>query len=174
MEGTLKSGADEKGFLVLWIIWTAMLGSLFIYVFICHQWGDQLRQTMSPNFPLDVMRKILYGIALFTLLLTHFVRKLILHRRAGSPQPVPSHAPGMTSQPTPLAKYSIAMIVSLALSESIGIYGFVLFVLGDSFQTLHIFIGISAIAMFYYRPKREELETLTTATQMEATSTPEL
>jgi len=172
MEGAPKSLADEKGFRVLWIIWAAMLGSLFIYVVICHQWGDQLRPTMSPNFPLDVMRNILYGIALVTLLLTHFVRKLILHRRAGAPQPVSSHAPRMTSQPTPLARYSIAMIVSLALSESIGIYGFVLFVLGDSFQTLHIFIGISAIAMVYYRPKREEFETLTTATQMETTSAP--
>lgn len=52
------------------------------------------------------------------------------------------------------------MVVSLALSESIGIYGFVLFLLGDSFGTLHIFVGISALAMFFYRPKREELETL--------------
>ena len=170
MEGAPESLADEKGFRVLWIIWAAMLGSLFIYVFICHQWGDQLRPTMSPNFPLDLMRKILYGIALFTLLLTHFVRKLILVRRARETQPVSSLAPGTTNQPTLLAKYSIAMIVSLALSESIGIYGFMLFLLGDSFQTLHIFIGLSVIAMFYYRPKREELETLTTATQMEVPS----
>jgi len=57
------------------------------------------------------------------------------------------------------------MIVSLALSESIGIYGLVLFLLGDSFQTLYIFISISALAMFFYRPKREDLETLAIAMQ---------
>ncbi len=57
------------------------------------------------------------------------------------------------------------MVVSLALSESIGIYGFVLFLLGDGFRTLYIFIGISALAMFFYRPKREELEALAIAMQ---------
>jgi hypothetical protein len=53
------------------------------------------------------------------------------------------------------------MVVSLALSESIGIYGLVLFFLGESFRTLYIFLGISALAIFLYRPKREELEALT-------------
>jgi hypothetical protein len=52
------------------------------------------------------------------------------------------------------------MVASLALSESIGVYGLVLFFLGESFRTLYIFIGISALAMLLYRPKREELETL--------------
>jgi len=52
------------------------------------------------------------------------------------------------------------MVISLALSESIGLYGFVLFLLGDGFRTLYIFVGISALALFFYRPKREEIETL--------------
>jgi len=33
----------EKGLRILWIIWAAMLGSLFIYVFICHQAGLSFR-----------------------------------------------------------------------------------------------------------------------------------
>lgn len=70
-----------------------------------------------------------------------------------------------SDQPSFLAKYTTAVIVSLVLSESIGIYGFVLFLLGDDFRTLYIFIGISALAMFFYRPKREELETLAIAMQ---------
>ncbi len=66
----------------------------------------------------------------------------------------------ISNQASPIARYATAMVVSLALSESIGIYGFVLFLLGDNFRTLHIFVGISALAKFFYRPKREELETL--------------
>ena len=38
--------------------------------------------------------------------------------------------------------------------------GFVLFLLGAGFQTLYTFIGISALAMVFYRPKREEMEQL--------------
>ena len=53
-----------------------------------------------------------------------------------------------------------ALVLCLALCESIGIYGLVLFFLGDTFQTLYTFVVISAAGMFYYRPKREELETL--------------
>ena len=57
------------------------------------------------------------------------------------------------------------MFVSLALSEFIGIMGLVLFFLGDNFQVLYTFMAISALAMFFYRPRREELETLAIAMQ---------
>ena len=53
--------------------------------------------------------------------------------------------------------------LSLAISESIGVHGFVLFLLGGDFKTLYIFIFISAIAMLVYRPKVEELGQLAIA-----------
>ena len=56
-------------------------------------------------------------------------------------------------------------LVSLVLSELIGIMGLVLFFLGDNFQVLYTFMTISALVMFLYRPKREELETLALAMQ---------
>jgi hypothetical protein len=68
--------------------------------------------------------------------------------------------PTPSAQSSSIGKYAVAMVVSLALSESIGVYGLVLFFLGESFRTLYIFIGISALAIFLYRPKREELESL--------------
>jgi hypothetical protein len=34
----------------------------------------------------------------------------------------------------------------------------VLFLVGDSFQNLYLFIGVSAIALIYFRPKKEEIE----------------
>ncbi len=52
----------------------------------------------------------------------------------------------------------------MALSESIGIYGMVLFILSKDSMTLYQFITMSAIAMFYYRPRKEEL--LEVAAQM--------
>jgi hypothetical protein len=64
------------------------------------------------------------------------------------------------------------VIVSLVLCDSIGIFGLVLFFLNDSFRTLHFFIGISALAMYFYRPKREEFETLALAMQTKETLPP--
>lgn len=164
MEGP-ERGANEQQFLTIRIIWVGLSASLFIYLFICHVLGDEVRRTVGPNFPLDLMRNILYGVAIFTLFLTHFLRKFMLTGRSAGSEPMSSESPSLSNQPLFLGKYTTAMIVSLALSESIGIYGLVLFLLGDSFQTLYIFISISALAMFFYRPKREDLETLAIAMQ---------
>ena len=160
MVGVSERGANEKRLLTFWIIWAGIFGSLFIYVLICHQWGEEIRQTASPKIPLDLMRNVLYGVAISTLVLTHFVRKFMLAERSGGSGPTSLKPQLNSNQSSLISKYATAMIVSLALSESIGIYGFVLFLLGDSFRTLYIFVGISALAMFFYHPKREELETL--------------
>ena len=156
---------NEKSYQVLWIIWTAMLVTLFIYIFICHLWGDEIRRGASFNFPLDLMRNILYGVAIFTLILTRFIRKLILAGQYDGPGPKPMETPSPSNQSAIIGKYVTAMIVSLALSEFIGIMGLVLFFLGDNFQVLYTFMAISALAMFLYRPKREELEALALAMQ---------
>jgi len=150
----------EKSFLILRIIWAAMLGTLIIYLFICYQFGDQIRQPSGSQFPLATLRNILYGVAAVTLMLSHFLRRFMLTRRSGNCRPTSMKFPSQSDISPILGKYATALIVSLALSESIGIYGLVLFLLGDNYQTLYIFAGISAIAMFFYRPQKEELEQL--------------
>lgn len=159
MEASQK-GTVENRLLVMWIIWGAMMGSLVIYIVICHLIGDQIRRPMGSGFPFVHLRNILFGISIAELIATHFIRKFML-RNAPS-----RHESASTSQPSPqdvekiYAKYTTAMIVSLALCESVGIYGLVLCLLGGSFQTMYTFMIISAAGMFYYRPKGEEIDGL--------------
>jgi hypothetical protein len=167
-----EKGANDKELLVLWITWATMFGALFVYIFICHQWGDQIRRSASPGFPLDLIRTILYGITILALVLAHFLRKVILAGRNGGFRSISLKSPLLSNQASFFAKYLAATIVSFALSESIGIYGLVLFFLGDSFRTLYIFIGISALAIFYFRPKTEELKALALATEMKEGQVP--
>ncbi len=148
----------EKGLRMLWIIWAAMLGSLFIYVFICHQAGEKIRGNTSPDFPIGLLKNILYGAVVVTLFLAHFFRRFMLTGRFSSPEAKFVKPASISNQPSLFAKYTIAVFVSLALCESIGLYGLVLFFLGDDLKTLYIFITISALSMFFYRPKMEELE----------------
>jgi len=166
--------AIEKGLLTLWIIWAAIMGSLLIYVFICHQFGDEIRGNMSQNFPIPLVRNILYGIAFITLFLTHFFKRFLLAGTSSGTLSKSLKSGPHSNQPPFLAKYTTALIVSLALSESIGIYGLVLFLLGDGFQTLYMFIGISALAIYVHRPKREEIETLAVTMQTEEAPTTEV
>jgi hypothetical protein len=48
-------------------------------------------------------------------------------------------------------------MISLALCESVGIFGFVLFLIGKNALDLYILVALSATAMFIYRPKKDEL-----------------
>lgn len=43
------------------------------------------------------------------------------------------------------------------MSETIGIYGLVLFMLGKNTMDLYLLISISAAAMFYYRSQKEKI-----------------
>lgn len=155
-----EAGKMEKRLLTLWIIWAGIFISPFLYVLICHLWGDGIRRNAMPNFPLDLTRNVLYGVATFTLVLTHFLRKFMFSERSSASGPT-SLAPQIDlTRSSLISRYATSMIISLALSESIGLYGFVLFLLGDNFRTLYIFVGVSALALFFYRPKREQIETL--------------
>jgi len=159
MDESQKETVENK-LLVMWIIWGAMVGSLVIYIVICNLMGDQIRRPMGPGFPLVLLRNILFGIGIVTLITNYFIRKFILKKPSGGPGSL------STSQTSPqdlskiYANYTIAMIISLTLCESVGIYGLVLFFLGGSFQVMYTFMIISAAGMFYYRPKREEIEAL--------------
>ena len=150
--------AINKGMLTLWVIWAAMLLSLLMYIFICHQPGIGSKGVGGSDFPLGLLRNILFGVGVATWILAYFMRRFMLSVRAGDPKQKPVERIVKGDGPPFIAKYVTAVIVSLALSESIGIYGFVLFLFGDSFQTLYTFMVISALAMVFYRPKREELE----------------
>ncbi len=168
-----ESKAIDKGMKTLWLIWAAMLGSLLIYIFICHQPGIGFKGVGDTDFPIALLRNIFFGAGAAAWFMAYFMRRSMLAVRPGISKPKPVERMVTWDGPPFIAKYTTAVIVSLALSESIGIYGFVLFLLGGGFKTLYTFIGISALAMVFYRPKREEMEKLAMAYKKQAGATPE-
>lgn len=162
MEASQK-GTVENKLLIMWIVWVAMVGSQVIYIVICSLIGDQIRGPIGLDFPLVLLRNIFFCISIVTLITTHFIRKFILRKPPGGPGAVSTSKPSPQDLAKIYAKYTTAMIISLALCESVGIYGLVLFFLGGSFQAMYTFMIISAAGMFYYRPKREEIEALSRA-----------
>lgn len=142
----------DKGLLTLNLIWAAMLISLFIYLFVGIYIKDTLRITMEKDV-VDMLRNALYLVSLITLIATRFIRKLILSGKDINTD----QSSYKSDQPRGLARYTSAMVVSLAMTESIGIYGLVLFFLGKNEVDLYLFILISAATMLIYRPKRDEI-----------------
>jgi hypothetical protein len=166
--------AIGKGMKTLWAIWASMVGSLLIYIFICHQLGEGFKTSGGSELPIGLLRNIFFGVAAVELIMAYYLRRFMLKGRSDATGVHSARGSAIMNQPPFVSQYSAAVIVSLAFSESIGIYGFVLFLLGGGFQTLYIFIIVSALAMVFYRPKREEMEKLAMAYNKQAGATSEI
>lgn len=143
----------DKGLLKLHVIWFAMLMSLAIYVFVGLLVKTTLPTSMDEN-TFAVLKRILYALAVVILIITKYIKNLILNSK------VQIRQTPRISRHSVLQKYTIAMVVTWALSESIGIYGLVLFFLGKNTMDLYVLISISAVAMAIYRPRKDEIISL--------------
>jgi len=134
-----------------WVIVGMMLVMLTVYVVICHTVGTQLQQPL-PETQRVLIRTVLYAVAIVTFPLTNLIRHIQLRLNQTMPRPQTQHDPVTLAQ----SRYLTTVIVSMSLIEVVGILGLVMFILGDGFNTLYIFTGLSALGMFLYRPKTDE------------------
>jgi hypothetical protein len=153
----------NKGMLNLKIIWFAMLASLAVYLFVGLQAQTALQVTMDKD-TFAMMKKALYIVAFATLIATRYIRKLFLSGK------IQHRPPAQTSQHPALQKYTAAVILALAMSESIGIYGLILFLLGKNTMDLYLLILISAAALFMFRPRKDEVIKLAQESQKDPTT----
>ncbi|MCM2264208.1 MAG: hypothetical protein NDI73_03340 [Desulfuromonadales bacterium] len=152
----------DKGLVTLKVIWFAMLFSLVVYLLVAMQVGDTVKVSMEPKV-VEILRGVFYVFSFVILFVTKFIRKMVLSAKGRS-----ANRPAQSLSHPVLQKYITSMMISLALSESIGIFGFVLFLLGKNALDLYVLIAISAAAMFIYRPKKDELVSLAQEEQMKA------
>lgn len=140
----------RKGLLTLKVIWSAMLVSLAIYLLVGLQIAANMEALIDEE-TFGALKMVLYGVALAILIVTRFVRKMIL---SGKGQ---TGLPTQADRHPALQTYTTAMILAWAMLESIGIIGLVLFFLGKSPMDLYLLTLVSAAAIFMYRPNKEEL-----------------
>ncbi|MGJ0489771.1 hypothetical protein [Methylobacter sp.] len=144
MLGRVEREQSKSDLILPWIVVVMMLVMLVAYVVMCHLFGEQLQQPLPQN-QRELIRTILYAIAIVTFPLTNLIRHIQLRLNQTMPGDTPSKS-----------RYLLTVTVSMVLIESVGIFGFIMFILGDDFNTLYIFTGLSALGMFLYRPKPDE------------------
>lgn len=142
-----------KEFLKLKVIWFGMLGSLGIYLFIGLQIGTNIQASIDKS-TFGVLKTVLYLFTLIIIVITRYIGRFILSGKGQYGQATQNF------QPLTLQKYTTVMIVAWALLECIGIFSLVLFLLGKNPTDLYLLIMISAAAMLWYRPKKDELVSL--------------
>ncbi len=140
----------NKGMLNLQIMWLAMLASLGIYLFVGFR-VETIVQVPMDKDTFAIIKKVLYVVAFLTLIATRYIRKLFLSGK------IRYRPPAQTSQHPALQKYTAITILALAMLESIGIYGLILFLIGKNTLDLYLLILISAAAIFIYRPRKDEV-----------------
>jgi hypothetical protein len=133
-------------------IWLALVMSLFVYPLLGVCLEDRIFVPM-PGRQFALFQTALYAVAPLTVVLSFFVRKLIL---SGKRRVARSSASGSRKHPA-VALYATAMVVSLAMVESVGIYGFVLFLIGKNHLDLYVLTFVALALMLLYRPRLEQV-----------------
>ena len=149
MPGRIEPEQLKTDLLLPWFIQGFMLITLAVIVIVCITFGEQIQQPL-PDAQRILIRTILYVIAIVTFPMTNLIRHIQL--RLNQTMPYSHDQPRIEAK----KRYLLTVIVSMSLIESVGIFGFVMFILGDKFNTLSIFSGLSVLGMFLYRPKVDE------------------
>ncbi len=162
MPGQLEPEQLKSDLILPKVVQGIMLTLLITYIIVCFIFDDQLQQPL-PEAQRVLIRTLLYIVAIATLPLTNLLRYIQL--RLNQTMPFANAVPRLEAK----KRYLVTIIVSMSLIESVGIFGFVMFILGDSFNTLFIFSGIAALGLFLYRPKVNEYEAIVEALTTEKT-----
>lgn len=138
--------ALKKDFLLLWLITAGITLTLIAYLSLCYFYGDRLRLETEPPM---VLRGIFYGIAIINFPLTNLLRHILLRLNQT-----------IISDKSAKSRYCMTVFISLCSAELIGILGFIVYLRGDNCHTLLIFCLLSVLALFLYRPKIEEYQSI--------------
>jgi len=127
-----------------WVIVAMMLIMLIAYHVICYTVGDDIRINL-PEDQRVFIRSILYVITIILFPLTNLLRHILLRLN--------QTMPGDTS-----AKYRYLMttVVTLPSIEIVGMFGFIMFMLGDEINSLYIFSLLGVLGVFLHRPREQE------------------
>ncbi|MCL2458587.1 MAG: hypothetical protein FWF31_07010 [Desulfobulbus sp.] len=142
----------DKGMVMLKMIWSALAGSLILYVIAI----PLLLPNTSSNFAVELYnetRMMLYAAAAVTLAVSWLVRRWLLAAKT----PL---KPSRSRQHPVVQRYTTAMIVALSIAEAIAIYGLVLFLLGKNLTDLLLHSTLALAAMACYFPKKTDLTDL--------------
>jgi len=143
----------DAGWRVVLMIWGAILASLGVYLVVCLSVGKSLQINISSDFSFKTIKYALFGVSYITLFLVYYLRKFLMNPGRS----IPNSKQISSTQHPAIAKYTIAIVITSALLESIGIYGVILFLLAKDTSSLYQLLLISAVGMIYYRPRKEEL-----------------
>lgn len=141
-----------------WVIVGMMLCLLLSYNIICHVFGVEIQIIVAEDQRI-LIRTIFYIIAIALFPLVNLLRYILLRLN----QTMPGDNPAKN-------RYLVTIIVTMTIIEIVGIFGPVMYILGDGYNTLYIFSVMGALGVFLQRPKIEEYSQIIEALRVQRLS----
>lgn len=135
------------------IVWAALLASLGVYVLVVVAFKEQISLATLESSEISALRLALVVVTGIVLAITPQLYSRILASAYGRKDLSEDEALSAAS-----GTYISALIIVMALYESIGIYGLVMVLVGAGNNTFIGFMGVAGIAMLTARPKMETLQ----------------
>jgi len=134
-----------------WLVCIAMLLLLIIYNLICHFGSDGLRLNLDEPQRVTI-RTILYVITIVLFPLTNLIRHILLRLNQTMP-----------GEKTAEQRYLITIIVTQSMIEVVSLFGLLMFMLGDDFNTLYIFSLLGTLGIYLHKTKSTEFQDIVSA-----------
>ena len=149
----------EKEMRLLWFMWAGDMGVPVALVSVCYLMAEQIRENMHTRegFPLGVLEVVLAVVGLFLLALAYFLRKSLRRGKLNLYEKTSMQEAATRNKPGYLLKYRMNVLVPMMIPPSLGLFGFMLFMLGAGYEILYAFAIVSALGVFWQRPRKEEL-----------------
>ncbi len=127
-----------------WFVVGGVVTMLGGYVLACQYFGPQM-QIPSEESQRVFIRSVLYAIAIVIFPLAILLRYIMLRLN----QTMPGEAPAAK-------RYLVTIVLTQTMTETVALFGLLMFVLGDDYNTLYIFSSMAALGIYLHRPKMEE------------------
>jgi len=138
-----------------WIITCFILFMVIVYNIICHFAESTIRITLAEEQRV-LIRSIFYGISILLFPLVNLLRHILLKLN--------QTMPGNHSAER---RYLTTITITLSLIGIIGLFGFIMFILGDGFNTLYIFSFLGVLGIFLHKPKQGEYQQIIEALKIQ-------
>jgi len=133
---------------VHWLVCAAMLMLLAAYNAVCQVWPDDIRINLDESQRI-LIRTVFYGIAIVLFPLTNLMRHILLRLNQTMP-----------GEKSAEQRYFVTILVTQAMIETVSIFGLVMFILGDDYNTLYIFTLLGVLGIYLHKPKQTELQSI--------------
>ena len=131
-----------------WLVCAVMLILLLIYNVVCHVWADDIRISLDESQRV-LIRSVFYVIAIVLFPLTNLMRHILLRLNQTMP-----------GEKSAERRYLLTVIVTQTMIETVSLFGLVMFILGDDFNTLYIFTLLGVLGIYLHKPKQAELQSI--------------